>query len=170
MKLQRNICIYVCLLLVSAAGVAGASESDVFSEWMFKHVSKDEQILCQREVGGDYFFVAKSGALIKVGSLLNVTGETSTPKSYVISWMFRNEVGESLERSVPPKVLSRGFVRIYGELYAEQTAHRTLFLENADKLSVSIELKKYEQITDIPENKSLSDMGMEEFHLCDVAL
>src|SRR5688572_133797 len=38
-----------------------------FEEWVTRHIAPDETVVCTKKIGGDHYFVAKSGSKFKTG-------------------------------------------------------------------------------------------------------
>jgi hypothetical protein len=140
----RNTLLSILLALLGACAPleGNAKESDAISGWVEQYVNKDEKLLCQRAVEGDYFFIARIGDRVKVGSRLDVTGVGGTPKTFVISWQFQNEKDNHLVTNMPPSPVKEDYVKNDGKMYAEHIQYQTLHLSESQKMRVTVDLKK----------------------------
>lgn len=159
----------IALSLVGVGYVALAGEGR-YGEWLKNNIDEDEKILCEREIGGDYFFVAKKGGEIKTGSLIDVDGGGGGPKQFIISWQFVDQNQSYLELKVPPRDIKQSYVKTEGKLYAENVSYRQIPLNGVDDMFVSIKLKKYADQSDMP--GSLSELekrgGIDKVLICSV--
>ena len=140
----RNASLPILLALLGACAPleGSAKESDAISGWVAKYVNKEEKLLCQRAVEGDYFFIARIGDKVKVGSRLDVTGVGGTPKAFVIGWQFQNEKDNHLVTNTPPSPVKEEYVKSDGKMYAEHIQYQTLHLSESQKMRVTVDLKK----------------------------
>jgi hypothetical protein len=132
-------------LLSACATVEGSDtkESDALNRWIVQHVNKDEKLLCQREVNGEYFFLAKeaAGDRVKIGARIDVTA-AKAPLTSVVVWHFQNEKDQHLSTKTPPSPVTGGYVKDSGKIYSDGVEYQTLFLKNSEKMHVTIDIKK----------------------------
>lgn len=132
-------------LLGACASVEGSNtkESDTLNRWVAQYVNKDEKLLCQREVDGEYFFLTKdvAGDKVKIGARIDVTGGKAPMTSMVI-WHFQNEKDMHLSTNTPPSPVKGGYVKDGNKIYSEGVEYQTLYLKNSEKLRVTIDIKK----------------------------
>jgi hypothetical protein len=139
MLVTRGSVAIVCVLL--ALGCSSLRATNSIDEWVARSTDKDEQILCKRDIGGEYFFVAQSGDRIKLGSRLDMS-EYPQSHAFLVSWVLRNEANESpftKERPVP--VFDR-YVRSAEKVFAESVEYRTLRPPRPSKIVAQIDVKK----------------------------
>jgi hypothetical protein len=134
-------------------GIVLANGNNEISSWVRSNVADNEELLCHRNIDGDQFFLVKVDNKFKVGYLIDVTSINSdTPKTYVISWSFIDNEGNYLEADTPPKDLKREYIKLDGKIYAENIAYHYLLTKQVRKISISVELKKYDNQSDAPNN------------------
>lgn len=155
---------HVFLSIIPATVIAGCS--NFYADWKAENVSDGGRVLCSKEVDGDYFFVERVGDSIKTGSLIDVTGAGGDPKSFIVSWGFRDSKGQYLETSTPPKDLKKSYIKIDRNMYAENVSYHHLHLKTAKSMSISIELKKYDNPGDVSNIRSLDEISLDNIDLC----
>ncbi len=128
--------------------------------------------MCQREVNNDRFFVAREGNRVKTGSLLDVTSDEGAPKAFIISWGFTDENNNYLETGTLPQDTGRDYIKSDGRVYAENIAYRELHLNDVKRMKITLELKKYVNQSDAPNDLAeLKDRDeLERIDLCVVDL
>jgi hypothetical protein len=136
--------VLIAIGLVSACTSSSSSESNTLDMWVEKHITKDETLLCQREVNGEFFFVARMGDRVKLGSRLDVTGTSANKpvNAFIRAWQFQNENNKHLVTNVPPSTVKEELVKSDTKLYAEDIQYQTLHLPGSQKIRVTIHIKK----------------------------
>lgn len=157
-------------VFVSLVSVALAAKNDGLGEWVQGHLVDGEYLVCEREVDGDYFFVARREERIKSGYRIDVTSSGGPPKTFIVSWRFQDEKGNHVGLGAEPEVVTNGYVRSGGRMYAEEVAYRGVFLKDAKSLHVNIELKKYGAASDAPSANQLRDDELDRVVQCKVPL
>lgn len=165
MKYGLPIAVFVALVTVALA-----AKNDGLDEWVQGHLVDGEDLVCEREVNGDYFFVARHEERIKSGYRIDVTSSSGAPKTFIISWRFQDEKGNHIGLGAEPEVVTNGYVRSGGRVYAEEVAYRNVFLKNAKSLHVDIELKKYGAAPDAPSPNQLRDDELDRVVQCEAPL
>ncbi len=159
----------VAMAVIGSGYIALAGESE-YSDWLKVNLGGDEVLLCDRKIDSDYFFIAKKGTEIKVGSLIDVDRSGDAPKNFIISWEFIDQNNNYLELRVLPRDVKQNYIKHEGKLYAENVSYRSLPLEGVTELFISIELAKYENKSNMP--KSLSELeergGIDKIFICSV--
>jgi hypothetical protein len=165
MKYGLSIAVFISLV-----GVALAARNDSLDEWVQGHLVDGEDLVCEREVNNDYFFVAKREGRIKSGYRIDVTSSSGTPKTFIISWRFQDEKGNYIGLRTEPEVIAKGYVRSGGRMYAEEVAYRDVSLKNVESLNVSIALKKYGAASDAPSANQIRDDELDRVVQCKAPL
>ena len=110
-------------------------------DWVAQNLNKGEELLCKRDMNGEYFFLAKAGDKLKLGSRLDMTEYTQT-HVFIITWVLRDEKDESPVTSVRPVPIKDKYVRSQEGVFAENVEYRTLRLPRPESISATIEVKK----------------------------
>lgn len=165
--MKYGLLVVVFMLLVN---VALAEKNDGLDEWVQSHLVEGEDLVCKREVNGDYFFAARREERIKSGYRIDVTSSSGAPKTFIISWQFQDEKGNYIGLGIEPEVVANGYVRSRSRMYAEEVAYRNVFLKNAKSLHVNIELKKYGITSDAPSLNQLRDNELDRVVQCEASL
>lgn len=165
--MKKSLYTIVIILLI---GVALVAKGDGVQQWAKEFLGEGEDLICQREVKGDYFFIARSENRVKTGYRLDVTSPSGTPKTFLISWRFQDEKGNYIGLKNEPDVVSQGYHRSDKSMYAEEVAYRDVFLENAKYLHVTISLKKYDEGSKSPSVGQVPDDELERVVQCKAPL
>ena len=150
MKRKTNCLRVAFALLVS--GLLGACSplesastktSGPIDPWIAKHLNNDEVLLCQREVDGEFFFIAKGAQSnkVKIGTRIDVTG-AKTPLTSIVAWRFQNEKDDYLTTKTPPTSVIGEYVKDDGKMYSEDIAYQTLTLSGSNKMRAAVDIKK----------------------------
>lgn len=110
-------------------------------DWVKENMVNSERVLCQREVGGEYFFVALAGDDVKVGSRLDMTGY-SAAHVFTMAWIFQNEKDDSIVARVPPKAVKQSYTRFAEKIFAENVEYQTLAIGQSKTVRVTVEVRK----------------------------
>lgn len=153
------VCSFYIVLLKIGTAIAGAPKNLV--TWVNSNTETGENVLCQKNIENDYFFVTTKDRKLKTGYFLDVTGKSSRPKSYVISWAFKNNDGEYLEIKKLPMEIKRSYVNLGNKIYSENIAYQYVDISKSEKIWITVDLKKYEMGD---ENGS----SMKTLNLCEV--
>lgn len=157
----------------ACAPLEGASnkESTGLDRWVAQYIDKDEKLLCKHEENGEYFFLARKGEKVKVGSRIDITqtyGEP--PKAVIAAWMFRNEKGGHLVTNVVPTTVQEGHVKDNNRMYLEQVEYQTLYLKDSREMHVTIEIKKCPTADCDRQQTKSKDETQYTIKLCEVPL
>jgi hypothetical protein len=110
-------------------------------DWVKQNLVNHERVLCQRNVSGEYFFVAKAGDKVKVGSRLDMTGYPAA-HVFTIAWAFQNEQDGSVVAKVPPKTVKQSYTKNDGKVFAENVEYQTLAIGEAKTVRVVVHISK----------------------------
>jgi hypothetical protein len=110
-------------------------------DWVAQNTDMGEKLLCKREVGGEYFFIARAGDKVRLGSRLDMTGYTQT-HVFFVGWVLRNEKNDSVVAKVRPTPIKDKYVRSGGKVFAEGVEYQSLRLPLPETMSVTVEVKK----------------------------
>lgn len=157
-------------VLALFGSVALAGEVGELSEWVQGHLAPGEDVVCQKEVNGDYFFVVRSEGRVKSGYLIDVTSSSGTPKTFVVSWRFQDEKENYVGLGTKPEVVATGYVGSGRRMYAEEVAYRDVFIKQAEELHVNIGLRKYVVASEAPSAGQLGDDELEIVLQCEAPL
>lgn len=116
----RKAALLLCTCFLAPVAVGGSLD-----DWVGQDVRGSENVVCKKDVRGEYFFVARAGSKVKVGSRLDVTGD-SEPRSTAVAWMFQNSEGKSLSSEVRPTSVRSKYVRDGDKIFAENVEYQTL--------------------------------------------
>jgi hypothetical protein len=102
-----------------------------------------EKVICQREVAGEYFFVARAGDSdqVRLGSRIDLTGYRET-LSTSVAWMFVGEAGRSLTAKVVPTSIRSELLFVDGKAYAESVSYQTLNVGASSAMRVQVAIEK----------------------------
>jgi hypothetical protein len=140
MKLKLGCFVIGCVLGI-AGHLSSAAAADTLDDWVVQHIGTGEQLLCERDVGGEYFFLARVGDKVRLGSRLDMTGYNERHE-FIAAWMFYNEKKESLATKVLPIPIREKYVHSGDRIFAENIEYQTLNLRNARTMAVTIKIKK----------------------------
>ena len=165
--MKRGLYISTVVFLVIVSLVV---KGDGLNQWVNSHLSAGETLICKHVAESDLFFTAMSNDRIKTGYMLDVTGNTETPKIFIISWRFQNEKGKHIGLKTKPEIVKQGYKRSGDTIYAEEVAYREVFLEKSDQLHVTIALNKFETDSENPSDRNASEEGLEDVVQCEVII
>jgi hypothetical protein len=171
MNMKSIILKVVLTALISASPeYAQPSDSNHISRWVRGVISNNDKLLCSKVIHQDQFFVASHSSLLKVGYLIDVTGKSSTPKTFIISWRFLNKRGDSVESDVMQKDLKQDYISTGGRIYAEGVSYRKLDAIKRERVLVLIQLGKYANESKAPNSpvEFESSVGLKNIHLCEI--
>lgn len=154
------------IFFVLVVSVALGEKSDGLREWVQGHLVDGDDLVCEREVDGDYFFVARREDRIKSGYRIDVTSSNGEPKTFIVSWRFQDEKRNYIGLGAEPEIVTNGYVRSGERMYAEEVAYRNVFLKDAKILHANIELKKYGAASDAPSANQLRDDELDRVVQC----
>jgi hypothetical protein len=162
---------YIVATIFLLAGESLANGDSNPSSWVKENTAKSEELLCYRRIGDDQFFIARADGKVKTGYLIDVTNAADIPKTYVFSWRFIDENGKSLETNTPPKGVKQGYINSGGKTFAESVAYRNLHLEAAKRVVVAVELKRYVDKSNSPNNldQFAREQGIQKFSICNIS-
>lgn len=142
-RITSVLCLIALLSACSSLEGSDNKGSDALNQWTLKHITKDEKLLCQREVNGEYFSLAKeaTGDRVKIGARIDVTG-AKVPMTSMVIWHFQNEKDEHLATNTPPSSVKSEYMKDRGKMYSEGVEYQTLYLQGSKKLHVTIDIKK----------------------------
>jgi hypothetical protein len=107
-------------------------------DWVAQNSSEGEKLLCKREFGGEYFFLARTGDKARLGNRLDMTGSYASS----VAWVFQNERLKSLAVKVPPVEIKHQYVLSEDKVFADDVQYQTLDLKDSKTMDVTIEIKK----------------------------
>ncbi len=136
-----SVSFFVLLVACAPDDGATAATSVMFDEWITKNVSVGEKAICKKEVDGEFFFLARDGGKVKVGSRLDMSAYRQT-HSFLLGWTFQNEQGNPLVTDIPPATLKSEYVTSNGKTYAERVYLQTLNLTGSKEMNVVVNIKK----------------------------
>lgn len=170
MKLIKERGVYFSIIsFFIATSVVFAGKENGLDNWVASHLEENEDALCQRNIGNDFFFIARMNDKLKVGYLLDVTSAIDVPRPFFISWGFIDEDGKHLETNISPNDIKRDYIRSGDNIYAENIAYRHLHLDGVKKIFVTVKLEKYAPSLDVSENITrLDGSGAETITICEV--
>jgi hypothetical protein len=117
--------------------LAPVAVADTLSAWVAKNVKPNEKIVCSKEIGDEYFFVARAGSRFKVGNRLDVTGK-SQPRSTAVAWLFEDSEGKSLLVDDPPVSAGDRYVRDGAKIFLDNLSYQTLKKGNPTSVRVRV--------------------------------
>jgi hypothetical protein len=122
------------ILLIGTPGLA----QTLIDDWTAQNSGDGEELLCKREVGGEYFFVARVADKLRLGDRLDMTNSTA----FSIGWVFQNEKSKSLAVKVPPVAIKDKLVRSESKSFAENVQYQTVDLKDSSTMAVKVYIKK----------------------------
>ena len=177
MKRSKRVrCVILVPMVITFLGacvpLTNASESDSLNQWIAKHVSQDEKLLCKRDENGEYFFVAQKDEKVKIASRLDVTRVPGDylPKVFMIVWRFQNEKDGSLVTNVLPTTVKQEYVKHNNKTYSEKIEYQTLYLKDSEKMHVTIHIKKCPTADCDRQQTKSKDEIQYSVNLCEVPL
>jgi len=162
--------LYVAIVSTFLVSVTFAKSNNDLQEWVQAHLHHGEELICERAVNNDYFFVARKGDQIKSGYRIDVTSTSGTPDTFVISWRFLDELKNHLGLASDPEIIAQGYKRSGGRMFAEEIAYRSVSLGSSGILHVNIWLKKYDTVANSPVVRHLAEDELEQIFQCEVTL
>jgi hypothetical protein len=145
---------FAALSLMSCSQLSGAAKMD---EWTKENTSGGAGVLCSIEANGEYFFVARSGNDVRLGSRIEMTGYPRM--QFSIGWRFENEKGRSLSTKKQPASIKSKYVQDQSKVYAENVDQQTLQLEDSRSMEVSVSVKKCHSSTCVRETAGEGDVS-----------
>ena len=135
---MRRFLIALASSLIGCIQSIHAADAD---DWVQQNLVNGEKVLCQRDVSGEYFFLAYAEGKVKVGSRLDMTGY---PYAHVFSvaWSFRNENDASVVAKVPPVAYKERYIKSDSKVFAENVEYQTLEIAKAKTLHVAVHIRK----------------------------
>lgn len=128
------------LLSLVTSGALAQSDASL-DAWVAANTARDEQLVCKRDVNGEYFFVARAGSdRFRLGSRLDMTDYRDT-HSYAIGWMLTNEHGDFVVAKVTPTRLRSEYVTSEDKTYAESVEYQSIRLGSRE-LRVGVDIEK----------------------------
>lgn len=160
----------LALMIFSSVAAQVACAAGGFDEWVQSNLSESEELLCTKVTkGGDAYFVARSGDMLKVGSLIDVSSETGKPKPFVLSWRISDTEGRSLEVNTPQKDESRAYVHRSESIYAENITYRKIDFSGTDRVSVQVQMRVYSDRSEVPvDYEDLKKNELERIEICEI--
>jgi hypothetical protein len=110
-------------------------------EWVAQNSDKDERLLCKREFGGEYFFLAQRDDKLKLGSRLDMS-EYSKAHTFIVSWILRDEKNESPVTKDRPISVKDKHVHSGSKAFAESVEYRTINVPRSHVVNATIAVKK----------------------------
>lgn len=155
----------------SSSQSAAHDRSITIDQWVAMYLEKNENLLCKRDVNGEYFFIAKvkNSDKIKAGIRVDVTG-TKQPLTSLSGWRFQNEKSEYLTVATPPSVVKREYVRSNGQIYLEGVEYQILNLRGSSKLRAIIEIKKCTTSKCVRQKTMSNDEVEYNIDLCEIPM
>ena len=139
-RMSNRIGATALLLALVTSGVLGQSHGSL-DDWVAANTSLDEQLVCKRDINGEYFFVARAGPdRLRLGSRLDMTEYRDT-HSFAVGWMLTNENGNFIVAKVTPTRLRHEYVTSGGQTYAESVEYQRIRLGSTE-LRVGVDIEK----------------------------
>jgi len=112
--------------------------------WVAANAAPSEPVICQREVDGDYFFVARRADddKLRLGSRVDLTGFRPETLSFGVSWRLSNENDTYITAKIQPTVIKEEYHRADGKAYAENIEYQTINLGRSKALRVQVAVDK----------------------------
>jgi hypothetical protein len=120
-----------------------AHASTTLWNWVAGNADPAEPVVCQREVNGEYFFVARArdNDKVRVGSRVDLTGYRET-LSWSVSWRLRNENSKYITPKIVPSTIRQELVRAEEKIYFESVQHHTINVGASKRLRVAVAIEK----------------------------
>lgn len=166
--MNRNLTVLCTIVVVSLAGCSQLTGGSTVDRWAKENSAASSKILCSMEVNNEYFFVARSGDDVRLGSRIDMTGYPRT-HSFIIAWQFLDERGRSLSTKRPPTAIKSGYVENESKIYAENVDEQTLQPDDSRSMEVSVKIKKCRSSTCSGEASGEGDVGY-AVKVCSVSL
>jgi hypothetical protein len=129
------------VLMCCVIGQVQSGHANGPEDWVKQNLVNHERVLCQRNVSGEYFFLAKAGDEVKVGSRLDMTGYPAA-HVFTIAWTFQNEQHGSVGAKVPPKTVKQSYTKSDSKVFAENVEYQTLAIGQAKTVRVVVHIGK----------------------------
>ena len=96
--------------------------------WVAANVPPTEKILCQRELRGEYFFVARAGDedQLRLGSRVDLTGYKLETFSISLRWQLRDQNDQSIVPKIPVQRVRDELLQGGGKVFAESVQIQTI--------------------------------------------
>jgi hypothetical protein len=151
-----------------AAACAHVEAPPTLKDWVAANADSAEPVICQREVHGEYFFVARrpNDDKLKLGSRVDLTGYRET-LSLSVAWKLRNEHGSFITAKIVPTEIKSELLRIEEKIYAENIEYQTISVGASKLLRVEVAVEKCPVW---PCSQESSDAKRYELEICETAL
>ena len=123
-------------------GYHASALAEPLDEWVAKNIVAEDAVLCQLAINDEYFFIARSGNKVKVGSRLDLSNYRGRIHSFSVSWIMRNEHGTYLSTKVPPVRIKDDYSQQSSHLFAESIQYQSLNFSNSREMSVQVKVTK----------------------------
>lgn len=133
------------LSVALAAACAHLEAPPTPKDWAAANADPAEPVICQREVNGEYFFVARrpDDDKLKLGSRVDISAYPRGTFSLIVVWHLRDENGRSITPKIPPAPLGDELSRVGDKTYAESFQRQTVNVGSPPKrLRVDVFVEK----------------------------
>lgn len=132
------------LAVVLVAACAHVEAPPTLERWVAANTDPAEPVLCQREVNGEYFFVARrpDDDKLKLGSRVDISGYPLWTFSLIVAWILQDENGRSITPKIPPTPLGDELLRVGQKTYAESLQRQTVNVGRPKPLRVELFIEK----------------------------
>jgi hypothetical protein len=138
---MRHIMRVIFVMTAFSIGAVQAVLAAGAEDWANQNLVNRERLLCQREASGEYFFLAKAGDRVKVGTRLDMTGYSGT-HVFNVAWTFQNEKDASLVAKIPPEAIKESYAQSGGNAFAENLEYQTLTVGQSKTVRVAVHVRK----------------------------
>ena len=129
------------VLIALVTPVAFAQAQGSLERWVTANTSPTEELVCKRDVEGDYFFVARAeGGRIRLGLRFDLTKFRDT-HSFSYRWKLTNERGESIANNILPTSLRSEYGTVDGKTYANNVEYQNV-RRGAREMRVEVRVDK----------------------------
>jgi hypothetical protein len=157
------------LFVVLSLTCMQVNASTTLKGWIAANVEPAERVLCQRELNGEYFFVARAGDddKLRLGSRVDMSGYALQTFSVSVSWRLRDENNVSITPKIVPTPIRDEFLRVGGKAYAESVQYQTVNVGRPKRLRADVVIEKCPVW---PCSKESSDAKRYTVEICGTAL
>lgn len=129
-------------LVIGILVIGRAEASPTLDEWVAANASPTERVLCTRQRGSEFFFIALAPRhRVRLGMRLDFTRFTLAHE-FSYAWKIGNEAAASIVAKIQPTSIKGQYVREGSRMYMDDVQYQTLTTGESKVLRVSVEIHK----------------------------
>jgi hypothetical protein len=116
--------------------------AEPLEDWVSQQIGSDDVLLCKISVASEYFFVARNGARLKVGSRVRMSDRAKRSHSFSVSWLIQDAQGKYLTTRIPPERLRDEYLHDGPNVFAENVQYQHVNISQGRTFKVAVEISK----------------------------